>query len=84
MATPAHSMSQLFDQLGLPSGNQEIDKFIEQQKQVADSKRIYETDFFSDSQRTFLKEVKEHGGDWAELTDTLDFLLRQPAVVRPS
>ena len=84
MGTPVHSMNQLFDQLGLPSGSQEIDKFIEQQKPVADSKKIYEMDFFSDSQRTFLKEAKEHGGDWAELTDILDSLLRQPAVVRPS
>ena len=84
MGTSVHTMNELFDQLGLPSQDQQIYKFIEQHKPVADSKKIYEMDFFSDSQRTFLKEAKKKDADWAELTDTLDSLLRRPADVRPS
>ncbi len=83
MGTSVHTMNELFDQLGLPSHDQQIYKFIEQHKPVADSKKIYEMEFFSDYQRTFLKEAKEED-DWAELTDTLDSLLRRPADVRPS
>lgn len=84
MHTSIHTLNSLFDQLGLPSTSDEIDKFIEQHKPVADHKAIYEMDFFDGSQKAFLKEATERDAKWADLTDTLDSLLRQPADIRPS
>ena len=84
MQSTAHTMDQLFDRLGLPSGEHEIDNFIERQKPVSSGKEIYELEFFNESQKAFLKRAKMEGTDWAELTDTLDALLRKQAVIRPA
>lgn len=84
MESPIHTLNSLLNQLGLSSEGRDIEKFIEQHKPVSATKAIYELDCFTPSQQSFLKEATEQDADWAEITDTLDTLLRQPADIRPS
>ena len=84
MESPIHTLSSLFDQLVLLSDARNIENFIEQHKPVSSTKPLYELDFFTPSQQSFLQEAAEQDADWTEITDTLDTLLRKPADIRPS
>lgn len=79
-----HNLQQLFDQLGLASNIDDIDRFIESHKPVATSAKLYELPFFSHSQQSFLQQALAEDADWSEIIDTLDSLLRQDADIRPS
>ena len=76
MDTNWHSLTALFDQLGLGSTNEEINKFLTKNRPVSDDTELHMADFWNASQATFLKEEKERDGDWAEVIDQLDVSLR--------
>ncbi|WP_312018334.1 DUF2789 domain-containing protein [Shewanella surugensis] len=73
--TPA-ILTHLFDQLGLMSSTKEIERFIDSHT-LEDNIRLYQADFWSLSQKNFLKESLEEDAQWSGATDCLDTLLRK-------
>ena len=78
MESPIHSLSSLFDQLGLDSTDQAIERFIDDHRPLQGNIELHETGFWSASQASFLKQEKDKDADWAEIVDQLDVLLRYP------
>ncbi len=76
MDTFAHTMNTLFDQLGLPSSDKEIEQFIHTHRLYSGDIKLTEATFWTPSQSTFLRESIESDSDWSELVDELDALLR--------
>jgi len=76
METHSHDMTSLFDQLGLPSDEENIQKFIEEHRLLADT-TLFDADFWTDSQAKFLRDQIKADADWAVIIDTLDTSLRQ-------
>lgn len=76
METTFHFMSDLFLQMGLPNDKAAIDSFIHAHKGVPLGVPIWEADFWTRSQATFLKESYDEDSDWVEAVDQLDALLR--------
>jgi hypothetical protein len=70
-----HSMTQLFEQLGLPSDPQAIAAFIAQHRPLRGEVKLHEADFWSASQASLLREAIVHDADWAEVTDALNAAL---------
>ena len=78
METPIHSLTSLFDQLGLDSTDQAIETFIDDHRPLPGNIELHMADFWSASQASFLKEEKDEDADWTEIVDQLDALLRYP------
>jgi hypothetical protein len=78
METPIHSLTSLFDQMGLHSTDEAIETFINDHRPLPGNIELHEADFWSASQACFLKEEKDEDADWAEIVDQLDALLRYP------
>ncbi|HIF54980.1 MAG: DUF2789 domain-containing protein [Methylococcales bacterium] len=76
METSIHSITALFDQLGLGSTDQEIDDFIDRHKPLSGKIELYHADFWNTAQASFLKQMKDEDADWAEIVDQLDVMLR--------
>ncbi|MDG6777098.1 DUF2789 domain-containing protein [Thiomicrorhabdus sp. zzn3] len=76
MEAPDHSLNALFDQLGLPSSNQEIEHFIARHKPLAIDIPLTQADFWTDAQADFLAQAIMDDADWAEVVDHLDAMLR--------
>ncbi len=75
MDTSTHNLSTLFQQLGLPDSETDIERFIASHN-IEPTARIIDAFFWNDSQVSFLKEALTDDSDWAELVDYLDCLLR--------
>lgn len=76
MDTSKHSLHTLFEQLGLQSGQKEIEDFIGRYSPLPSEIAIQDAPFWSESQSQFLEEGLEEDSDWAEIIDELDALLR--------
>lgn len=76
MDTSKHTLNTLFEQLGLPSGQAEIENFIARHSPLPIEVAIQDAPFWSESQSHFLEEGLEEDSDWAEVIDELDALLR--------
>ncbi|WIO73355.1 DUF2789 domain-containing protein [Porticoccaceae bacterium LTM1] len=76
MDTVPHTLPTLFDQLGLPSMEEAIDRFIEEHAPLEASLCLTEAEFWNDSQKSFLRDAIRDDSDWAEVVDQLDALLR--------
>jgi len=76
MEPPNHSLSELFDQLGLPSSEKDIEDFILLHRPLAPSIPLHEASFWSKPQKAFLKQQLDVDADWAELVDQLNTRLR--------
>lgn len=61
----------LFDQLGLPSSDAEIEAFIGAHV-IPDHVKLTDAEFWNDSQRTFLKEQINADAEWAIPVDDLN------------
>ena len=72
MEAPIHTMSDLFAQLGLPSGQASIAHFIETHRPLASSVLLSEAPFWTPAQATFLSEELLEDADWAEVIDELN------------
>ncbi len=77
MDTSVHTMSALFEQLGLPSGDTEIAAFIKANSPLPNSVAMTAAGFWSPAQRAFLSEAIVDDADWAEIVDQLDTALRE-------
>lgn len=79
--TPHHTMTALFDQLGLPSTPEAIATFVGTHRGLPLSTRLFDAAFWSPSQSTFLREELREDGDWALVIDSLNASLRtQPTL----
>ncbi len=76
MQAPIHSLNALFEQLGLPSSDGEIQAFIELHQPLAPSIYLSEADFWNPSQSAFLNEAIAEDADWAIVVEELNVLLR--------
>ena len=70
-----HSLAELFAQLGLPTSTDAIEAFIEAHRPLPAQQKIYDAEFWSPAQATFLRECRAEDADWAELVDELSVRL---------
>lgn len=76
MDTSNHTMTTLFEQIGLPSDHESVEHFINDHKPLPKSTSLSKATFWTQSQATFFKEAIAEDSDWAEVVDQLDALLR--------
>ena len=70
-----HNINTLFQQLGLPSDDSEIDSFCALHI-LERGMHLVDADFWTVSQAAFLTEALEDDSDWTEIVDQLDVRLR--------
>ena len=75
MDTSLHTLSTLFEQLGLPSDDAAIDQFVIEHSLASDVS-LADADFWTPGQAMFLSEALADDSDWAEIVDYLDARLR--------
>ncbi|MDX1816585.1 MAG: DUF2789 domain-containing protein [Marinobacter sp.] len=76
MDTSKHSLSTLFEQLGMPSDAGSIETFVARHSPLPREIAIQDAPFWSESQSHFLEEGLEEDSDWAEIIDELDAMMR--------
>ena len=76
METPIHTMSDLFQQLGLDSEPAAIDAFVAKHRPLSDRVLLADAPFWNASQASLLREEKAKDGDWTVVIDSLNSLLR--------
>ncbi|MDI9246502.1 DUF2789 domain-containing protein [Marinobacter sp. CHS3-4] len=76
MDTSKHTLSTLFEQLGIPSDQASIEDFITRHSPLPSEIAVQDAPFWSESQSLFLEEGLEDDSDWAEIIDELDAQLR--------
>lgn len=67
-----HTMSNLFAQLGLPADALSIEEFINLHRPLGNEVALYRATFWTEAQRTFLKEEIIGDADWAGVIDELN------------
>lgn len=70
------TVSELFEQLGLPSDDKSIDRFIAEKGPIPSATGIADAEFWNDSQSEFLRNALATDGQWAIAVDRLDARLR--------
>lgn len=76
MQTQMHTMNNLFAQLGLPSDDAAVERFIASHRPLENGIALYRAPFWSAAQRAFLKEEIIEDADWASVIDELNGRLR--------
>lgn len=76
MNTHIHTLSSLFDQLGLDSKDASIEHFVDLYKPIAGEIELHDAIFWSESQASFIKQMKDEDADWSGVIDQLDVMLR--------
>jgi hypothetical protein len=76
MDTSVHNMNTLFAQLGLDNTRSGIYHFVKSHK-IQDDLTIDEAPFWNASQASFLLDSLQEDGDWSEIIDQLDAMLRK-------
>ena len=76
MQTQMHTMNNLFAQLGLPSDDAAVERFIASHRPLENGIALYRAPFWSGAQRAFLKEEIIEDADWASVIDELNGRLR--------
>lgn len=71
-----HTMSTLFDQLGLPSDQAAIEGFVAAHSPLPAATRLHHAPFWNQSQSDFLRDELLEDADWAAVIDELDSGLR--------
>ncbi len=77
MDTSPHTLSALFDQLGLPSSELAIARFIDEHSPLDPTISLVDAPFWNPGQRAFLMEALADDSDWTELVEHLDANLRR-------
>ena len=72
MESSAHSLNNLFAQLGLPSGQVAIEIFIKTHSPLATNILLSDAPFWTSAQASFLREEILNDADWAEVIDQLN------------
>lgn len=78
MITETARMTNLFEQLGLPSSPEAIEEFINKHE-LADDINIEDAPFWSPAQAAMLKEMLEQDTNWSLIVDQLSEALRECA-----
>lgn len=73
-----HQFADLFAQLGLPSAEADIRRFVQQHSPLSRDVALPDAPFWSPSQAAFLREEWTQDADWAEAVDQLNIALRSP------
>ena len=76
METPIHSITSLFNQLGLDSTEEGIKQFINANSSLPAGLSLHKATFWNQSQSSFLQQVVDEDADWAEIVNQLDSMLR--------
>ncbi|WP_067095381.1 DUF2789 family protein [Marinomonas atlantica] len=76
METHEHSLSALFEQLGLDSSEQGIETFISESDSIPEGMLLWEAPIWSEPQAQMLKQMKDEDADWATVVDELDLMMR--------
>jgi len=71
-----HPLTELFDQLGLPSDATSIDAFVAKHCPLDYAITLADAPFWNTAQAQFIRETLEADADWVEAVDHLDALLR--------
>ena len=77
MENHIHTITLLFDQLGLNSSDAEINKFVTKNSPLSKDVELYKAKFWNSSQAICLKQMKEEDADWSDIVDQLDVMLRR-------
>jgi hypothetical protein len=70
------NMTNLFQQLGLPSEPADIAQFVAQHRPLPDAMLMADAPFWTPAQAQFLREQIQADADWAEVVDQLSVMLR--------
>lgn len=76
MNTPPYSFGDLFSQLGLPSDEGSVARFLATHGPLASHIMLPEAPFWTPAQATFLRESILEDAEWAEPVDRLNEALR--------
>lgn len=76
MENQLHTITNLFDQLGLPSTDADIQRFIDTHRPLAPETALCNAPFWSASQAKFLRDQIINDADWANVVDEFDSSLR--------
>jgi hypothetical protein len=71
-----YSLKDLFEKLGLPSSDAEIEAFIERHRPLPQAEPLADARCWTPEQAAFLREARQPYSDWAEVVDELNCLLR--------
>ena len=74
MDMTSNTLASLFEQLGLPSAEHEIEQFV-QTHRLAEHVNIVDADFWTDGQRQFLRQSLRLDAEWSPIVDVLNALL---------
>ena len=74
MDMTSNTLTSLFEQLGLPSAEHEIEQFV-QTHRLAEHVNIVDADFWTDGQRQFLRQSLRLDAEWSPIVDDLNALL---------
>ena len=77
MDTSPHNLKALFEQLGLPSSEQDTTRFLKEHSPLDPELKLVEAEFWNPGQRSFLIEALADDSDWTELIEHLDAVLRR-------
>jgi len=72
MERQIHTMSNLFAQLGQPSDDAAIARFLQDCRPLASDVQLHEAVFWSAAQAGFLREAILDDADWADVVDELN------------
>ncbi|MDC8783854.1 DUF2789 family protein [Roseateles koreensis] len=76
MNSPYHRFSELFAQLGLPSNDEAIRRFIAEHAPLAGEIKLEDAAFWTAAQAQLLRETIIDDADWADVVDHLNAALR--------
>ncbi|WP_024851934.1 DUF2789 family protein [Hydrogenovibrio kuenenii] len=76
MEVSEHTLETLFQQLGLPYEQSDIEAFVQTHKPLPLSIPLAEAEFWNASQAAFIMESFAEDAEWIEAVDQLDALLR--------
>ncbi|MES2529748.1 MAG: DUF2789 domain-containing protein [Pseudomonadota bacterium] len=71
-----HTFHALFEQLGLPSDEADVQGFIAKHRPLPDTVRLADAPWWTPAQAQFLREEILEDADWAEAVDQLNLALR--------
>lgn len=74
MDMTSNTLASLFEQLGLPSAEHEIEQFV-QTHRLAEHVNIVDADFWTDGQRQFLRQSLRLDAEWSPIVDDLNAML---------
>lgn len=76
MDTTSPTMTHLFQQLGLPEGPADIERFIQSHRPLPEHVRLSEAPFWTPAQATFVRDKLQADDHWAVVIDALNTSLR--------